>query len=77
MDWLIDELLPGWDFRSRYARRIAAEPPAVWAALHTVTYRELPLTKLLMSVRTAGRARLGRNAGRGPAHAGTRPGRSP
>jgi hypothetical protein len=58
MDWLIDELLPGWDFRSRYARRIAAEPPAVWAALHAVTYRELPLTKLLMSVRTAGRARL-------------------
>ncbi len=58
MDWLIDELLPGWDFRSRYARQIAAEPPQVWAALHTVTYRELPLTKLLMSVRTAGRARL-------------------
>jgi hypothetical protein len=58
MDWLIDELLPDWDCRSRYARQIAAEPPQVWAALHTVTYRELPLTKLLMSVRTAGRARL-------------------
>ena len=58
MDWLIDELLPGWDFRSRYDRKIAAEPAQVWAALHTVTYRELPLTKLLMSVRTAGRARL-------------------
>ena len=58
MDWVIDELLPGWDFRSRYARQIAAEPPQVWAALHAVTYRELPLTKLLMSVRTAGRARL-------------------
>lgn len=58
MGWLIDELLPRWDFRSRFDRTIAAEPAAVWAALHTVTYRELPLARLLMTVRTAGRARL-------------------
>ena len=58
MDWLIDDLLPSWDFRTRYARQIAAGPPQVWAALHAVTFRELPLTRLLMSVRTAGRARL-------------------
>src|SRR2546421_222072 len=35
MDWLIDELLPGWHFRHRYDREIAAEPAQVWAALHT------------------------------------------
>jgi hypothetical protein len=57
MGWLIDELIPRWDFRSRFDRTIAAEPAAVWTALHTVTYRELPLTRLLMTVRTAGRAK--------------------
>ena len=58
MDWLIDQLLPGCDFRSRYTRRIAAEPAQVWTALHTVSYGELPVTRLLMAVRTGGRARL-------------------
>ncbi len=58
MDWLIDQLLPGCDFRSRYTRRIAAEPAQVWAALHAVSYRELPVTRVLMAVRTGGGARL-------------------
>jgi hypothetical protein len=58
MDWLLDQLLPAYDFRTRYTRRIAAEPAQVWAALHAVTYRELPATRLLMAARSGGRARL-------------------
>jgi hypothetical protein len=54
MDWLIDQLLPGYDFRTRYTRRIAAEPPRVWAAMHGFTYAELPVTRLLMAVRSGG-----------------------
>ncbi|MFI0486934.1 hypothetical protein [Actinomadura sp. 9N215] len=58
MDRLIDRLLPAYDFRVRYTRRIAAEPEQVWTALHTVTHAELPVTRLLMAVRHAGRNRL-------------------
>jgi hypothetical protein len=58
MDWLLDQLLPAYDFRTRFTRRIAAEPAQVWAALYTVTYHELPVTRLLMAARSAGRARL-------------------
>jgi hypothetical protein len=57
MDWLIDQLLPACDFRTRYTRRIAAEPAQVWAALQAVTYHELPVTRLLVAARTGGRAR--------------------
>ena len=59
MDWLLDQLLPGYDFRTRYTRRIAAPPAQVWAALDALTYRELPVTRLLMTARSGGRARLG------------------
>ena len=58
MDWIIDQLLPGCDFRSRYARRIGAEPAQVWTALHALSYRELPVTRLLMAARTGGQTRL-------------------
>jgi len=58
MDWLLDQLLPGYEFRTRYTRRIAAPPAQVWAALDTVTYREMPVTRLLMAARSGGRARL-------------------
>jgi hypothetical protein len=50
--WLIDELLPDWDFRVR------AGPDRVWAALNAVTFAELPVTRVLMAVRSGGRARL-------------------
>jgi hypothetical protein len=58
MDWLLDQLLPAYDFRSRFTRRVAAEPPQVWAALHVVTHHELPVTRLLAAARSGGRARL-------------------
>jgi hypothetical protein len=58
MDWIIDELMPAYDFRTRYTRRIAAEPARVWAAMQEITFDELPATRLLMALRTAGRARL-------------------
>jgi hypothetical protein len=64
MEWILDRLLPAYDFRTRYTRRIAAPPNAVWDALHAVTAAEIPITRLLMSVRTAGRSRMsGRLAG--------------
>lgn len=58
MDWIIDKLLPCYDFRTRYTRDIAASPAAVWAALTSVTAEDLPLTRLLMRIRTGGRARI-------------------
>ena len=58
MDWLLDQLLPAYDFRTCFTRRIAAEPAQVWAALYTVTYHELPVTRVLMAARSGGRARL-------------------
>lgn len=58
MDWLLDQLLPSYDFRTRYTRQIAAPPDAVWDALMSVTAEELPVTRRLMSIRSAGRARL-------------------
>jgi hypothetical protein len=53
----LDRLLPTYDFRSRYTRRIAADPATVWAALVNLTADDLPITRLLMSVRSAGRTR--------------------
>ena len=58
MDWILDRLLPSYDFRTRYARDIAATPTAVWEALNSVTADELPLTRLLMRIRSGGRTRI-------------------
>jgi len=58
VDLLIDRLLPRPDFRTRYTRTIEAEPARVWTALHEVTFTELPVTRLLMSIRSGGRAHL-------------------
>jgi hypothetical protein len=58
MEWILDRLIPTYDFRSRHTRRIAASPTAVWDALNEVTAAELPVTRLLMGVRTAGRSRM-------------------
>src|SRR5262249_56071865 len=57
MDWLLVQLLPAPGFRPRFTRRIAAEPAQVWAALFLVTYDELPVTRLLLTARSGGRAR--------------------
>ncbi|GAA3233425.1 hypothetical protein [Actinocorallia longicatena] len=57
MDWILDRLLPEYDFRTRYTRRIAAPPEAVWEALNTVTRADLPITRLLSAIRSGGRDR--------------------
>jgi hypothetical protein len=57
MPWLLDRLLPAPDFRTRYTRRVAATPAAVWAALQATTAEDLPVTRFLMSVRSLGRSR--------------------
>jgi hypothetical protein len=58
MDWILDRMLPRYQFRTRYTRTIAAPPEAVWAAALAVTADDLPVTRLLMKVRTAGRSRM-------------------
>ncbi|RFU43585.1 hypothetical protein DZF91_00405 [Actinomadura logoneensis] len=57
MDWLLDRLLPDPDFRTRYTRRVDASPEAVWRALLGVRADDLPLTGVLMRIRTGGRRR--------------------
>jgi hypothetical protein len=54
----LEHLLPTYDVRSVYARRIPADPATVWDALVGLTADELPITRLLMSIRSAGRTRL-------------------
>jgi hypothetical protein len=58
MDWILDRMLPRYQFRTRYTRTISAPPEAVWAAALAVTADDLPVTRLLMKVRTAGRSRM-------------------
>jgi hypothetical protein len=58
MDWILDRVLPHYQFRTRYTRRITAPPEAVWQAALAVTAEDLPVTRLLMRVRTAGRSRM-------------------
>jgi hypothetical protein len=58
VEWILDGLLPSYDFRSRYTRDIAASPAAVWRALNSVTAGELPLTRLLIRIRTGSRSRM-------------------
>ena len=53
----LDRVLPSYDFRSCLTRRISAAPEATWAAMGQVTGAELPLMRLLMSIRSASRAR--------------------
>jgi hypothetical protein len=55
MDWILDRILPRYQFRTRYTRQIGAPPDAVWSAALAVTSEELPVTRLLMKLRTAGR----------------------
>ncbi|MDL4818123.1 hypothetical protein [Actinomadura opuntiae] len=55
---LLDRVLPEADFRSRYTRRVKAEPAAVWDALMTLTAEELPVSRRLMALRSGGRTRL-------------------
>ena len=56
---LIDRAVPRWDFAERHARLVHAPPPRVWRALADVRVSDLPLTRLLMRVRTLGRRAVG------------------
>ncbi len=53
---LISEAMPRWDHREIHRRWIAADPAAVWQALHEVTMADLALTRALMRIRHLGRA---------------------
>lgn len=46
------DLLPAPHFSERHARRIAAPPPAVWAALHELRLGDLRVSNALMGVRS-------------------------
>jgi hypothetical protein len=52
MNAALDDVLPVYRHRERHALRIAAEPEAVWSALHAISIGDLPLTRVLMAVRT-------------------------
>ncbi|MFF7245699.1 SRPBCC family protein [Embleya sp. NPDC008237] len=56
-DSALQRLLPVYDFRSDQRRRIHADPERVWAALESLTPDELPITRALLRLRSAGRPR--------------------
>jgi hypothetical protein len=58
MDWILDRLLPHYEFRTRYTRQIAAPRDAVWVAVCSVTAEDLPLTRLLTRLRSVGSSRM-------------------
>jgi hypothetical protein len=51
-------VLPEYDRREVHSRWIDASPAAVWAALHETIAADLPVSKALMSIRSAGRTKL-------------------
>src|SRR3954449_6606419 len=52
MDVLIDDWLPRFDEREFHAREIDAPPAAVESALRALRPTDLPLTRLLLALRT-------------------------
>lgn len=61
---LLGRLMPVADQKELHTIRLPVPPDQVWAALHAITYRDLPLMRLLMGVRALP-GRLGRG-GIGP-----------
>ncbi|HEY6760110.1 MAG TPA: hypothetical protein VI318_11485 [Baekduia sp.] len=55
MDSPLDRVLPEFAHAEVHATDVRASPEAVWAALHEVTAGELPLTRVLTTVRGLGR----------------------
>jgi hypothetical protein len=60
MDSPLDRVLPQFAHREVHAVDVAASPELVWAALHEVTARELPLTRVLTLLRGLGARGAGR-----------------
>ncbi|HVF19858.1 MAG TPA: hypothetical protein VNA14_06415, partial [Mycobacteriales bacterium] len=54
----LDELVPEWHFSERHSRDVVASTAAVMGAVEDVTWREVPLFRVLMSARSAGRAHV-------------------
>jgi hypothetical protein len=54
----IDELLPRWHFRERHRRPTAVPAAALLAAAEQLTWREVPIMRMLMGIRSAGRLQL-------------------
>lgn len=48
----LDELMPAFRHRERHSRTIGAPPEVVWNAMLAVTASELPLSRLLMGIRS-------------------------
>ena len=53
----IDDVLPTWDWRSAHATRVAASPERAASAAREITGRDLPVTGVLMGLRTLRRRR--------------------
>jgi hypothetical protein len=48
---LLDECLPGWEFRELHRRLVAAPPERVWDTLVTLRGSDVRLTRALMAIR--------------------------
>ena len=48
----LDDVLPVYRYRERHEKTIQAPPVEVWRALLAVTARELPLSRILMGIRS-------------------------
>jgi hypothetical protein len=58
MTTTLERLLPEYDQREVHSRWINADPTVVWAGLHEASATDLPLARVLMRLRSAGRTRL-------------------
>lgn len=55
MPAMIDSFLPEYDFRTAHSQWVAADTGTVWAALTTVRFDELVLTRPLVRIRGLGK----------------------
>jgi len=60
---LLDRLMPAADHRESHSIRVAAPPDRVWDALHRVTFRDVPLARVLMGLRDLPARLRGRGGG--------------
>ena len=54
----LDALLPDWHFRERHRRVTGAPASSLLAAAGQLTWTEVPIMRVLMGIRSAGRLRL-------------------